>query len=615
MLYKTALLGAVVMGTSLVAVAQETPQEDTRLDTIIVDGSRLDQTLTEIGSSVSVITKEDMDELGVDFALDAVATAPGVTINQNGAFGGSASVRIRGASSDQTLVLIDGVPVSDPTGTGGGYNFAYLDTDNIERIEVLKGPQSTLWGSDAIGGVVSITTKRPTEGFSGSVFGEYGSFNTVRGGAAISNANDAGDFRIAATGLTTDGISKADEDNGNTEDDAYDSQTIAARGGLNLPGSVRLESSLLWSDAESEYDSYSGGAQGNVADGDEVTNSKTLSGNITLKAPLFDGLLDNLVQIGYSDIERENRSNGVQSYYTEGDRALFRYQGTLNINESNKLAFGAEREETSANSDESSVDSLFALYEFKPVDDLTLTGGLRMDDHETFGSETTGRVAAAWTATDQLVVRASWAQGFKAPSIFQSTYICSFCGLTEPNRNLKPETSEAYDIGVEWHSADQRLMLGATLFDQETENLIDFSFTAGYDNIAFVESQGVELVGAYTFTSWLNVSANYTYIDAEDGDGNELARLPETSANVTVSFDPEGPFSGAVLVRYNGEEANTNGTDLDSWTRLDLTGSYDLNDKVELYGRIENVFDEDYQQILGYGTPGTSGSLGLRLRF
>lgn len=615
MLYKTALLGAVAMGTSLVAVAQETPQEDTRLDTIIVDGSRLDQTLTEIGSSVSVITREDMDELGVDFALDAVATAPGVTINQNGAFGGSASVRIRGASSDQTLVLIDGVPVSDPTGTGGGYNFAYLDTDNIERIEVLKGPQSTLWGSDAIGGVVSITTKRPTEGFSGSVFGEYGSFNTVRGGAAISNANDAGDFRIAATGLTTDGISKADEDNGNTENDAYDSQTIAARGGLNLPGSVRLEYSLLWSDAESEYDSYSASAQGNVADGDEVTNSETLSGNITLKAPLFDGLLDNLVQVGYSDIERENRSNGVQSYYTDGDRALFRYQGTLNINEANKVAFGAEREETSANSDESSVDSLFALYEFKPVDDLTLTGGLRMDDHETFGSETTGRVAAAWTATDQLVVRASWAQGFKAPSIFQSTYVCSFCGLTEPNRNLKPETSEAYDIGVEWHSADQRLMLGATLFDQETENLIDFSFTAGYDNIAFVESQGVELVGAYTFTSWLNVSANYTYIDAEDGDGNELARLPETSANVTVSFDPEGPFSGAVLVRYNGEEANTNGTDLDSWTRLDLTGGYDLNDRVELYGRIENVFDEDYQQILGYGTPGTSGSLGLRLRF
>lgn len=615
MFYKTALLGAVFIGASFTAIAQDADQEETKLDTITVNGSRLDQTQTEIGSSVSVITNDDLEELGVDFALDAVATAPGVTINQNGAFGGSASVRIRGAASGQTLVLIDGIPVGDPTGTSGGYNFAYLDTDNIERIEVLKGPQSTLWGSDAIGGVVSITTKKPTEGLTGSVFGEYGSFNTLRGGAAISNANETGDFRIAATGLTTDGISKADEDNGNTEDDAYDSQTIAARGGLNLPNSLRLETSLLWSDADSEYDSYSGSAQGSVADGDEVTNSETLSGNITLKAPLFDGLLDNLVQFGYSDIERENRTNGVQSYFAEGDRVLYRYQGTLNINDANKLAFGAEREETSANDAESSIDSLFALYEFKPVEDLTLTGGVRVDDNDGFGSETTGRVAAAWAATDQLLVRASWGQGIKAPSIFQSTYICTFCGLTAPNPNLKPETSEAYDIGVEWRSADQRLMLGVTVFDQDTENLIDFSYTAGYDNIAYVESQGIELVGAYSVTEWLNVSANYTFIDAEDGDGNELTRLPENSANVTISLNPGGPFAGSVIVRHNGEEANTNGTDLDSWTRLDLTGSYDINEKVELYGRIENLFDEDYQQILGYGTPGTSGSLGIRLRF
>ncbi|MDX1291584.1 MAG: TonB-dependent receptor, partial [Hyphomonas sp.] len=527
MFYKTALLGAVAFGASVSATAQTAATDETKLDTIIVNGSRLDQTLTEVGSSVSVITRDDLDQLGVDFALDAVATAPGVTINQNGAFGGNASVRIRGASSDQTLVLIDGVPVNDPTGTGGGYNFAYLDTDSIDQIEVLKGPQSTLWGSDAIGGVVSITTKRPEKGLSGTVFGEYGSFNTLRGGASISTANDTGDFRLAATGLTTDGISKADEANGNTEDDGYDSQTVAARGGLNLPAGVRLETTLLWTDAESEYDSYVFGAQGSVGDGDEISNSETLSGNISLTAPLFDGRLQNLLQIGYADIERENTSNGVQSYFTEGDRFLYRYQGTLAINESNTLAFGAEREETSANAEDSSIDSLFALYEVKPTDELTLTGGLRVDDHETFGSETTGRVAAAWTATDQLTFKASWAQGFKAPSIFQSTYICTFCGLTEPNANLKPETSEAFDVGVQWQSSDQRLTLGATLFDQETENLIDFSYTAGYDNIALADTQGVELTGAYTVTSWLGVAASYTFIDAEDGNGNELTRLPE----------------------------------------------------------------------------------------
>lgn len=615
MFYKTALLGAVAFGFTVSATAQTASIEETKLDTIIVNGSRLDQTMTEIGSSVSVITRDDLEELGVDFALDAIATAPGVTVNQNGAFGGNASVRIRGASNDQTLVLIDGVPVNDPTGTGGGYNFAYLDTNTIERIEVLKGPQSTLWGSDAIGGVVSITTKRPTEGLSGTVFGEYGSFNTLRGGASISNANEIGDFRLAATGLTTDGISKADEANGNSEDDGYDSQTVSAKGGLNLPASVRLETSLMWSDAESEYDSYAFGAQGSVADGDEVTNSETLSGNITLKAPLFDGRLENLVQIGYADIERENTSNGVQSYFTEGDRVLFRYQGTFAINDTNTLAFGTEREETSANEQESSIDSLFALYEFKPVDNLTLTGGIRVDDHETFGSETTGRVAAAWTATDQLTFKASWGQGFKAPSIFQSTYICTFCGLTAPNTNLKAETSEAYDIGVQWQSADERIVLGATLFDQETENMIDFSYTAGYDNIALVDSQGVELTGAYAVNNWLGIAASYTFIDSEDGNGNALARLPESTGNISASFDPDGPFSGAVLVRYNGEEANTDGSKLDSWTRVDLTGSYDLNETVEIYGRIENLLDEEYQQILGYGTPGLSGSVGVRLRY
>ncbi|WP_300423800.1 TonB-dependent receptor [uncultured Hyphomonas sp.] len=615
MFYKTALLGAVAFGFTVSATAQTASIEETKLDTIIVNGSRLDQTMTEIGSSVSVITRDHLEELGVDFALDAIATAPGVTVNQNGAFGGNASVRIRGASNDQTLVLIDGVPVNDPTGTGGGYNFAYLDTDTIERIEVLKGPQSTLWGSDAIGGVVSITTKRPTEGLSGTVFGEYGSFNTLRGGASISNANEIGDFRLAATGLTTDGISKADEANGNSEDDGYDSQTVSAKGGLNLPASVRLETSLMWSDAESEYDSYAFGAQGSVADGDEVTNSETLSGNITLKAPLFDGRLENLVQIGYADIERENTSNGVQSYFTEGDRVLFRYQGTFAINDTNTLAFGTEREETSANEQESSIDSLFALYEFKPVDSLTLTGGIRVDDHETFGSETTGRVAAAWTATDQLTFKASWGQGFKAPSIFQSTYICTFCGLTAPNTNLKAETSEAYDIGVQWQSADERIVLGATLFDQETENMIDFSYTAGYDNIALVDSQGVELTGAYAINNWLGIAASYTFIDSEDGNGNALARLPESTGNISASFDPDGPFSGAVLVRYNGEEANTDGSKLDSWTRVDLTGSYDLNETVEIYGRIENLLDEEYQQILGYGTPGLSGSVGVRLRY
>ena len=241
-----ALLGAALLGVTLPAIAEETDASSSTLDTITVEGSRLNQTEAEIGTSISIITSEDIEKLGFDFALDAVAAAPGVTINQNGGFGGAASVRIRGAATGQTLVLIDGVPVGDPSLTDGSFNFAYLDTENIERIEVLKGPQSTLWGSDAIGGVVSITTKQPGEGFGGSVFGEYGSFNTFRGGASVGNANDIGDFRLAWSGISSDGISKADEANGNPEEDAYDSSTVSARGGLNLPSDIRLDGSVLW---------------------------------------------------------------------------------------------------------------------------------------------------------------------------------------------------------------------------------------------------------------------------------------------------------------------------------------------------------------------------------
>ena len=615
MSYKTALLSAAAIAVAAPAFAQISETEENRLGPVVVEGSRLDQTATEVGSSVSIISEEDLEQLNLDFALDAVATAPGVTINQNGAFGGSASVRIRGASSGQTLVLIDGVPVGDPSTTDGSFNFAYLDTANIERIEILKGPQSTLWGSDAIGGVVSLTTKQPEPGFGGSAFAEYGSFNTLRGGASVEGANDTGDFRLSATGISTDGISKADEDNGNTEDDAYDSTTLSAKGGLNLPNKARLEATVLYNDAESEYDSYSGGAQGNVADGDEVTQNETLSGNVSLELPLLDDRFENLFLVGYSDITRENFTDGAQSYFAEGDRTLYRYQGTFNINDMNTLSFGAEREETTANDEDAALDSLFALYELKPVESLTLTAGVRNDDDNRFGSETTARVAAAWNPTDQVTVRSSWGQGFKAPSLYQTTYICTFCGLTEPNRDLKPETSEAFDIGVDWRSSDGRVEAGVTYFDQDTENLIDFSYTAGYDNIAQVESKGVELFAGYVLTDWLSVNGNYTYIDAEDGDGNELTRLPEHSGNVSLSVDPDGPFSGAVLVRYNGDEANTNGTTLDGWTRVDLTGRYALNESVELFGRVENLFDEDYQQILGYGTPGLSGSVGLRLRY
>lgn len=609
MIYRLALLSAASLSVSLPVLAQTDTENPSVQETIIVEGSRLNQTATEIGSSVSIITADDLKTLGFDFAVDAIASAPGVTVNQNSTFGGVASVRIRGAATAQTLVIIDGVPVNDPSQSSGGFDFARLDTENIERIEILKGPQSTLWGSDAIGGVVSIITKDPEPGFGGSAFAEIGSFDTVRGGAAIGNASETGDFRLAVSGISTGGISKADENNGNTEDDAYDALTVSGKGGLNF-GEARLAADVLWSDAESEFDAFVFGAQGNVGDGDAVNNTEELSGNISLTAPLFDGKLENLLLLGYSEIERENSGADAFAFVAEGERQTFRYQGTLAINDQNTLAFGAEREEVMVNDTETSIDGLFALYAYKPIDTLTLTGGVRLDDHSTFGTETTGRVAAAYNPSPQVTFRASWGQGFKAPTINQLTGGC----CAAPNFDLQPETSEAIDAGIDWRSKDGRAELNLTVFDTDIENQILFAST-GYFNEAVTDTSGIELAGRYDLTDWMSVSASYAFIDATDSDGDPLIRVPEHSGDIRFSITPDGPFSGTVLVRYNGEEPDRGGQEVDSWTRVDLTGAYEFSETIELFGRIENLFDEEYQQIIGYGTPDLTGSIGIRLRY
>ena len=611
-----AICGLVVASATAAAVAEPPPdgEDRVRIDTIIVTGTRIEQTVAETGSTVHIIDAEEIAALGFSHALDAVAGAPGVTVNQNGSFGGSATVRIRGASSDQTLVLVDGVSVNDASSPGGGFDFARLDTENIERVEILSGPQSTLWGADAIGGVVSITTRRPGEGLGGSLFAQGGSHGALRAGASLGHGGSAGDFRLAATRLNTDGVSRADARNGNTEDDGLESLTLSARGGLNLPGGARLEGSLLWNDSDTEFDSFHFGAQGNVGDGDELSRTEELSGHVALKAPLFGERFHSLLLVGHAGIDRENFSNGAKSFDARGERTLFRYQGTVTVDSGNTLVVGAEREESSASGNDSSINGLFALYEWQPFEALTLTGGLRADDHERFGAETTGRVAAAVRPVPNLTLRASWGQGFKPPTIFQTTFFC--CGAPAANDALRPERSEGVDVGAEWRPGTGLGHIGVTVFRQNTEDLIDFSFAiGGYQNIDEVDSTGIEVSAGWNLTDALALSADYAYIRAEEGDGTALRHLPRHSGDLALSFDPSGPFSGTVLLRFNGRETNGDGSRLDDWARVDINARYALSEGLELFGRVENLFDTHYQQILGYGTPGLSGSVGVRWRY
>lgn len=593
-----------------VAQAQD-PADNENIDEIVVEAFRLPSQLSDTGSSVWIVDRALIESRGYLQMTDVLTTVPGVTINQNGTFGGQASARIRGATSDQTLVLVDGIMVNDVSTPGGGFNFGVFDVSDVERVEVLKGPQSTLWGSDAIGGVINVVSRTPEEGLNADVRVSGGSFGSQQYGLSVEGRNDTGDFRISYNDQSTDGISKADEDDGNTEEDGYDNQTLSLKGGLNLPGNTRLELSYRDTEAETEFDSF--GVATGVQDGDEVSETDFSTAQASLMFPLFNDRLQNRLTYADTEIERENFSNGAPGFSAEGSREVFQYQGTYSFSEQHQLSIGIEEEDTDNGSESFSNTGIFALYQASPTEDLTISLGVREDDHEEYGSETVTRISAAWSLTQQVDLRASWGEGFKAPTIFQTTFFC--CGATVANPNLQPEESEAFDIGVDWRLASGNGELSLTAFKQDTENQISFSFAVGgYENIAEVESQGLEFAFDYRWTDTLTTSANITYIDSEDGNGQELIRIPELTADVSVTWRPMPALSTSLVAVYNDEEEDSRGT-VDSWTRFDLSAVYDLNQQIELFARIENLGDEDYQQIFGYGTPERSGYVGVTYSF
>lgn len=605
-----ALTGLLLAGSSL-ATMSANAQTGGAEDTVVIEALRLDQTPSEAGTTISVVDQKDIERRALVFGGDAVAMVPGVTVSQSGSFGGASYARIRGNASGQTLVLVDGVPVNDPSSPGGGFDFSTFDLSDVARIEVLHGPQSTLWGSDAIGGVVSIVTERPHEGLGWGGFAEAGSFDTYRAGATISGGSDRADGRLSAVWQTSDGISKADERDGNTERDGFDSFSLSGRGGVRIVEGVRLDITGRWTRADIDFDGFAPPLF-TLGDTDEHTESDERQGSATLSALAFDGRLENTLQVTRMEIDRKNFAVATQTSRNQGDQTAYRYSGRIKVADGQRLGFGVEREDSSANGADASTDSAFVLYEWSPVEPLTLTGGVRYDDDDRYGSATTGKIAASWRASDTLRFRATWGQGFMAPTIFQSTFICGFCGLTAPNPNLKAATSDAYDVGVDWTIG--KIDLSLTAFDQRTKNLIDFSSTAGYDNIALAKQKGIEASVRAPITEWIAVQAGYAYIDGEDGFGADLPRVPLNSGNLEVILTPLAGLTGSVAVRYNDDQSDGFGPRVKGWTRTDLSLAYEVVPGIEAYGRIENLFDVHYQQISGYGAPGLSGRIGLRVR-
>lgn len=604
----SAALGLAVLSTPVLA------QTADQLDEVVVTATRVEAIVAETPGA-RVIDERAIQQRGAVFAADILADVPGLSVTRTGAFGGLAQVRMRGATPGKTLVLVDGVPVNDPTEPNGAFDFSGFELGDIQRIEVLSGPQSSLWGSDAIGGVIAFTT-REIDGLRAEA--EAGSYDTLRGRVSAGVANEQYALGAYVSRFDTDGISAADEADGNAEDDGFESTTIGVRGRYVVSPDAALDGSVRWSRGDAEIDGFPAPSF-DLADTFDTQQSEQWSGFGRLRLNALG--LAHQFSVSGSDVERTSFSGGFGSTFS-GDRQLYRWQADgarpdLDLT----YAFGAEREESSGElssgeADDLAVTSVFVTGGWDASERLNLSAALRHDDTDDFGSETTGRVSAAYRLDGGFIVSGAYGTGFKAPSISQA--VCDFC-YTPPVARLNPETADGGEIALGWASADGRLDGRATLYRLNVEDQI--SYVGGrYVNIAETRTDGVEIEGRALLGGGFDLTLAYAWTDAEDRTtGLRLQRVAEHAGSATLGWTGQR-LSGALTVRAEGDQEDVDNATFARATRdgfvvANLNAAYALSEQVTLTARVENLFDERYQQVLDYGEPGLSGYVGIRLRY
>ena len=612
------------------------------VDEIVVTATRTPQPLYKVGSSITVLNQAAIESSQAVVVTDLLSQTPGVSYSRNGGVGGTTALRIRGAETDQTVVVIDGVKVNDPSSPGGGYNAADLLTGDIDRIEILRGAQSTLWGSQAIGGVVNIVTTAPTKPFEASGNVEGGSLGTGYGHLGVGGADGRLEWRLAGSYYVTDGVSAFAA---GKERDGYQNEGLSGRVRYDVMDNVSIDLRGLYTHAHSQYDGFPAPAF-SFADTAEYSKTNQYVGYAGLNFDLFNGRFKNRVAYGYTDIERDNFNPDqpvtIDTFESVGRNERIEYQGSLSIAQGWDAVIGAEHERSSfrtaspSNFDPNPTPALasvgissgYAQLQGEVIKGLTLTGGVRYDDHDTFGGRALGQLAAAWAVNDQgTVLRASFGQGFKAPTLYQ---LYSDYG----NTGLKPEEANSWDGGVEQHLMGDTIVVSAIGFYRATKNQIDFVNCPGanplctvgkfgvYDNIVSTHADGAELAGSAKLGA-LTLQANYTYTDTENTSpggsnyGKDLARRPKHEANFWASYAWPMDVSTGVVVRYVGNAFDNaaNTVVLHNYALVDLHAAWQINQTVEVYGRVENLFNQIYVTTSNNGSPRRGAFGGIRAKF
>lgn len=616
--------GTVGMIGFLIVVAAGHAAEEP-IEEIVVTSSRIPTPLREIGTAVSVISGEDIELRGYNSIADALRTQPGIAVSNSGGAGQATTLRIRGEESFRTLVMIDGIDVSDPSGPQVAPRFDDLiATGDIERVEILRGAQGFIYGADA-GGVVNILTRTGAGDLAGGVSLEHGSFDTGELDAHLSGGSAAGDFYVSLSDVGTDGFNSLVADDVLRDDDGYDNTMLHTKVGLNIGDRVRLQLVARDVDARSQFDNCGFPISHTCAADTGHTIYK-------LSADIAAGAVTHLFSYASSDITRRSFADGIDSFSTNGQLTRLEYTGSFEPSASATLVYGVDLEEEDvAPTGEPRMtrgqDGFYFEYQGKFDDKFFVTAGARHDDNDDFGEHTSVRVSGAYLtglpSGATVKYRASVGTGFRAPSLFEIAYNRGpFAFPPASDAALTEESSNGYDLGAGITTA-RGLHFEATYFDQKIEDEIffDVSGFSGYlQSPGTSRSRGIELAGEYPFAARWTLLGNVTLNDTENNDGTQRIRRPEKLANVGIRFLSADEKLGLVANYRSSRDSvdelfGIGRIPLDDYGVLDVSAKYAINAAFEVFARLENVGDADYQEVAGYYNAGSTAAAGVRVRF
>jgi vitamin B12 transporter len=626
--------------SSLIIALASVPAFADEGEQIVVTANRVETPVSKVGLSVSIITADDIARLQTPGVTELLRSAPGLTATRSGGLGTLSSVFVRGASSDHTVALIDGVKLNDPSSTAGGFDFGRLMTGNIERIEIVRGPQSVLWGSQAIGGVVNIITRQADESKPTASFqGEYGYRDTVDlvGNTAVK----IGVLSLSggASYLHTDGISAYSEARGGTEKDGTKQYGANLNANVAFTDALSLDLRGWYSHSRTEIDGYT--PSFTFGDTSQYNRTREGIGYAGLNWSGIGGRWKNRIGYSITKVLRDDydpTATPIHQGDSMGRNERLEVQSNFEIAQGYSIVAGAEREWSrfiqtndygfgaSTDQGRARLTSFYGQLSASPFEGLTINGGARHDHHSDFGDHTTFAANAAYTPNaGNTVFRASYGEGFKAPSLYQ---------LYSPygNLGLKPETAKSWDVGVVQKGLDGRAQIGVTWFHRDTHNLINYVSCFGsssplctgsnfgfYDNVGRTVSEGIEAELKLRPVDGLLLDMSYTHVKPEDkATGLDLLRRPQDKAYASLDYSWSFGLTTGLSVTMVGDSADIDDfgsrVQNDGYAIADIRASYPIGKHAELYARIENLFDTTYETVYNYGQPGRAAYAGVRLK-